>query len=172
MKVFFYGLLLLLVMYALQTSLLTFLEYNGVSVNLMLLVTVSVAFLHGWKAGVAAGLLTGLLQDFSSGSFFGCATFSYMTIGLFFGRFSKHVFKEQMFFPVLSAPMAAAIHFFIMTGFLFLLGMKPDLVKSVQTILIPFVLYQLVFSWFVHKVVKSFGNFAAEQMQIKTGGLK
>ena len=95
-----------------------------------------------------------------------------MTIGLFFGRFSKHVFKEQMFFPVLSAPMAAAIHFCIMSAFLFMLGMKPDLIQSVRTILIPFVLYQLVFSWFVHKVVKSFGNFAAEQMQIKTGGLK
>ena len=152
--------IIIVLMFTMQTSLLTFLDYNGVSVNLMLLLTVSVAFIHGWKYGVGMGFITGLLQDLSTGGYFGCATFSYMTIGFLFGKFSVHVFKDQFFFPVLSAPLAAVIHFFIMWILIFLIGYTVNIVYAVQNILIPFVIFQLIFAWLVHKVVFDFDKFA------------
>ena len=143
-----------------QTSLFTYISYGGVSVNLMLLLVVSVAYIHGWKYGVAIGFVTGLLQDLTTGSYFGCATFTYMTIGLLFGRFANHVFKEQFFFPVMSAPVAAVIYFAFMTMLIYLLGYQIDLLKSMQTILLPLTCYQLVFAWLIHKIVFDFDKFA------------
>ena len=152
--------ILIVLMYTLQTSLLPFIGYNGVSANLMLLLTVSTAFIHGYRQGVLMGLITGTLQDFTTGSFFGCTILSYMIIGLVFGKFSGPFFKDQMFFPVLSAPVAATMYFFIMAGLLFLLGYRINLTQSIQTILQPLIIYQVIFSWAVHKVVYSFYKFA------------
>ena len=143
-----------------QTSLFTYISFNGVSVNLMLLLVVSVAYIHGWKYGVAIGFVTGLLQDLTTGSFFGCAMFSYMTIGLLFGKFATRVFKEQFFFPVMSAPVAAVIYFAFMTALIYLLGYRIDLILSTQKILLPLVCYQLFFAWFIHKIVFDFDKFA------------
>ena len=152
--------LIILIAYTAQTSLLTLIDFHGVSVNLMLLFVVSVAYIHGWKSGVGIGFATGLLQDLTTGSFFGCATFTYMTIGLLFGKFATRVFKEQFFFPVMSAPVAAVIYFAFMTTLIYLLGYKIDLVTSTQKILLPLVCYQLVFAWFIHKIVFDFDKFA------------
>ena len=148
--------ILIILMYALQTSLLPYIGYNGVSANLMLLLTVSTAFVHGYRHGVIMGLITGLLQDFTTGSYFGCSIFSYMLIGGFFGKFSDRIFKEQLLFPVLSAPLAATMYFFIVTVLLFLIGYKVNFLQMIQTILQPLIIYQVAFSWLVHKVVYDF----------------
>ena len=160
MKMIISWALIILLAYTAQTSLLTFIDFHGVSVNLMLLLVVSVAYIHGWKSGVGIGFATGILQDLTTGSFFGCATFTYMTIGLLFGKFATRVFKEQFFFPVMSAPVAAVIYFAFMTALIYLLGYKIDLITSTQKILLPLVCYQLVFAWFIHKIVFDFDKFA------------
>ena len=108
MKVFGLWAMLIVLGYALQTSLLTFLSFDGFSANLMLLLTVSVAYLRGYKVGVFFGFIAGILQDLTTGSYFGLATFSYMTVGLVFGRFSVNLFREQSLLPVISALPALA----------------------------------------------------------------
>ena len=150
---------LIILMYAAQTSLLPYIGFNGVSANLMLLLTVSTAFLHGYRHGILMGLVTGFLQDVTTGSYFGCSIFSYMIIGWFFGKFSDRIFKEQLLFPVLSAPLAAGIYFLIMTTLLLLIGYKIDFLQSVQTILQPMIFYQVAFSWLVHKLTYDFYKF-------------
>lgn len=152
--------IIIVLLYTAQTSILTFMDYNGVSANLMLLLTVSVAFIHGWRYGVAMGFVTGLLQDLTTGSFFGCATFSYMTIGILFGKFASNFFRDRFFFPVLSAPIAAGIHFLIMLILIFLLGYKINLIYALQNILLPLVIFQIIFAGFVHKIVHDFDKFA------------
>mgnify|MGYP002622708822 CR=1 FL=1 len=160
MKMIISWALIILLAYTAQTSLFTLIDFHGVSVNLMLLFIVSVAYIHGWKKGLGLGFLTGLLQDFTTGSFFGCATFTYMTIGLLFGKFATRVFKEQFFFPVMSAPVAAIIYFAFMTILIYLLGYEIDVTRSMRTILLPLICYQLVFAWLIHKIVFDFDKFA------------
>ncbi len=159
LNVIFSWAILIILMYAVQTSLLPFIGFNGVSANLMLLLTVSTAFLKGYKHGILMGLVTGFLQDITSGSYFGCAIFSYMIIGWFFGKFSDRIFKEQLLFPILSAPLAAAIHFFIMNFLISLIGYKINFLYSVQNILQPLIFYQVAFSWLIHKIAYDFYKF-------------
>ena len=152
--------MLLILLYALQTSLLPVVNFDGFSANLMLLLTLSIAFLRGHKYGVFFGFMAGLLQDLTAGSYFGLATFSYMTIGLVFGKFSVNLFREQSLLPVVSSIPALAIHFAITIGFLFLLDRQINLVKFLQKDFWSLAIMQIVLAYPVHKMICELDKYA------------
>ena len=159
MKIFAMWAILTSGLYILQTSFLPMFSYNGVSVNLVLLLTVSVAFLLGHRWGVFMGFAVGLLQDLTLGNFFGCNIFSYMLIGLLCGKFSDHVFKEQLIMPFFASLVSTLMYYFMMISFLYLLGYQLDLKWSMQYTLIPMLCYQFVFAYPVNKLVFDFNNY-------------
>lgn len=155
--------IVLVLFYALQTSLFTFINCDGFSANLMLLFTVSVAFLRGNELGAFFGFMAGLLQDATSGSYFGLATFSYMTIGLLFGKFSVNLFREQSILPVISSVPALAIHFAITIIFLFLLDRPVDLVRFLREDFWYIAIMQVVLAYPVHRVVIELNKFSKQR---------
>ena len=164
MKIFALWAILTSGLYILQTSFLPILfTYNGVSVNFMLLLTTSTAFLLGHRFGVFMGFAAGLLQDLTVSPFFGCDIFSYMLIGFMFGKFSNHIFKEQFFLPVASSLLAATMHYFIIVMFIYLLGFKLDLQWSLQYTLLPLLCYQFIFAYPIHKLVFEFNKYVKKQ---------
>ena len=163
MKVFGLWAMLIVLGYALQTSLLTFLSFDGFSANLMLLLTVSVAYLRGYKVGVFFGFIAGILQDLTTGSYFGLATFSYMTVGLVFGRFSVNLFREQSLLPVISALPALALHFAVMIIFLLMLGRQIDFVRFLKFDFWPTAIMQVVLAYPVHRIVQSLNEYTKQQ---------
>ena len=163
MKIFGLWTILIILSYALQTSLLTFLSFDGFSANLMLLLTVSVAYLRGYKVGVFFGFIVGMLQDLTTGSYFGLATFSYMTVGLVFGRFSVNLFRDQSLLPVISALPALALHFAVMIIFLLMLGRQIDFVRFVKFDFWPTAIMQVVLAYPVHRIVQSLNEYTKQQ---------
>ena len=156
MKIFAVLAVLIIGLYAAQTSLLTYLDYNGVSANLMLAIVVSTAFLRGHFIGVAMGFCVGLLQDLTTGDFFGCTTFAYMTIGLIFGKLSERFVKDQFLVPILATPVAAVIYFFMMMTFILMLGYPIDVAAAIEKILVPLIFYQIIFALPIHKIAYDF----------------
>ena len=156
---------LVLGLYVLQTSLLPFAAYHGISPNLMLLLTVSAAFLRGPRDGIMMGFVTGLLQDLSTGTFLGTNTLAQMLIGLFFGRFSNRVFREQFFLPVLASVPAMAADYFILALLMVLLGYRFNPVSSMQTMLLPMLIYQLAFAYPVHRLTYALDQKLREKEQ-------
>lgn len=163
MRVIGLWIMVLILLYSLQTSLLTFISFDGFSANLMLLLTVSVAFLRGHEKGVFFGFMAGLLQDVTAGSYFGLAMFSYMTIGLVFGRFSVNLFRDQSLLPVLSSIPALVIHFAITIAFLFLLGHQVDLIRFMKFDFWPIAITQIVLAYPVHRLVLALNEFSKKQ---------
>lgn len=155
--------IVLILFYALQTSLLTFVSFDGFSANIMLLLTVSVAFLRGAENGVFIGFMAGILQDTTTGSYFGLATFSYITIGLLFGKFSVNLFREQSILPVMSSIPALVIHFAITISFLFLLDRQIDLVRFLHDDFWPAAMMQIVLAYPVHRVVCALNDFSKQR---------
>ena len=138
-------------LYVLQTSLLPIIAYHGVSPNLMLLLTVSFAFLRGTRQGGLMGFLTGLMQELSTGTFFGLCSFSQTLLGLFCGRSANRVFKEQFSLPVLTSLGATAFNYFILALLMVLLGYRFNLVGNMESMLVPMLIYQLAFAYPVHR---------------------
>ena len=152
--------MLTIVLYALQTSLLTFVSFDGFSANLMLLLVVSIAFVRGHKYAIFFGFVAGILQDLTSGSYFGIATLSYMTLGLVFGKFSVNLFRDQSLLPVISSIPALALHFAITIAFLFLLGRQIDLIKFLKFGFWPMAIMQVVLAYPVHRLVMSLNELS------------
>ncbi|MBR4151484.1 MAG: rod shape-determining protein MreD [Selenomonadaceae bacterium] len=152
--------MLLILLYSLQTSLLTYISFGGFSANLMLLLTVSIAFLRGHKYGAFFGFMAGLLQDSTTGSYFGLATFSYMTVGLIFGKFSVNLFRDQSLLPVISSIPALVIHFAITIGFLFLLKYQVDLARFLREDFWSTAIMQIVLAYPVHQIVVKLNDYA------------
>ncbi len=144
--------LYVILLYVVQSSLLTLIAYRGIGPDLMLLVTVSYAFLRGMRYGGLMGFSTGLLQDLAMGTFLGIHAFSQLLIGLFFGRFSNRVFKEQFFLPVFASVAAIVANYFILALLMVLLGYRFNLVGNMESMLVPMLVYQLAFAYPVHRL--------------------
>ena len=163
MKIIGLWVALLVLCYSLQTSLLTFVSFDGFSANLMLLLTVSVSFVYGHEKGTCFGFMAGLLQDATTGSYFGLAIFSYMTIGFIFGKFSVNLFREQSLLPVISSIPALAIHFAITIGFLFLLDRQIDFMKFWKFDFWPAAIMQVVLAYPVHRLILALNEFSKQR---------
>lgn len=59
----------IVLLFTLQTSFLPLIAWHGVSPDLLLLLTVSFAFLHGARQGAFLGFVLGLMQDLATGTF-------------------------------------------------------------------------------------------------------
>ena len=140
-------------LYVLQSSILPLVAFRGISPNLMLLLTVSFAFLRGPRYGVLMGFSAGLLQDLATGTFFGVDVLSGMIIGLVCGKFSDQVFKEQMFLPLLASVVATFVHYFVLAILMALMGYRFQLMSHMQYTLLPMLCYQLALAYPVHKLV-------------------
>ena len=83
MKKYKFFVLFFLGLFVLQLSFLPLIAIYGIVPDLLLLATVSFAFLRGSVWGGFIGFSLGLLEDLSVGSFFGLHAFTLTLIGLF-----------------------------------------------------------------------------------------
>lgn len=155
--------MMVVALYVVQTSFLPIFSYRGISTDFMMLVTVSFAFLRGARQGGLMGFVTGLLEDLSTGTFFGINSFAHLLIGMACGRFSDRLFKEQFFFPVIASVGAIVMKYFILALLMVLLGYRFNLMSSIQVVLIPMLIYQLAFAYPVHRLVYNLDQKLSEK---------
>ena len=137
-------------LYVLQTSFFPLIAYHCISPDFMLLITVSFAFFFFFEQGTLMGVLTGLLTDLSTGTFFGIHAFTYLLMGNLCGRFANRVYKDQFFWPVFASLGVTALNYFILALLMVLLGYRFNPISNVQTTLLPMLIYQLAFAYPVH----------------------
>ena len=154
---------LVLGLYVLQSALMPRLAFHGASADFLLLFAVSFGFIRGMRLGVLMGFLVGLMQDLLTGTFFGMNIFTKMLAGFIAGLLSDRVFKEQMFLPVVSSVVAAVASYFILARLMLLLGYRFNLIENAQYMLVPFILYQLVFSYPVHAITRRVNEWTREK---------
>ena len=140
-----------LILYILQSSLLPFISYRGVSANLLLLLVVSFSYLKGLRLGVFMGFCAGLLQALATGTFFGIDIVSFMIIAMICGKLSDGIFKDQFFLPIATSIIAGVIHYLIWAFFIWILGYPFPLEENLKYTLPAICAFQFIFSYPVHK---------------------
>lgn len=133
-----------LLLCALQTSFLPLFSWNGISPDLLLVFSASVAFLYDNRIGAFAGFMTGLLQDLATGGIFGINTFSKLVIGYACGSFSRQVFKEKLLLPIFSAVAVTTINYAIIGALIFLLGYPFDLLLNLWKAFLPMLVLNII----------------------------
>ena len=137
-------------LFVLQFSFLPLIAVYGIVPDLLLLATVSYAFLRGSVWGGFIGFALGLMEDLSMGAFFGLNAFTLTLIGLFFGRFSDRVFKEQFFLPITASIAATFAKYVISALIVYLLGYHFNPFLHMGRVLFILLLFQLIFAYPIH----------------------
>ena len=150
MKKYRYFIVFFLVLFVLQFSFLPLISVYGVVPDLLLLATVSYAFLRGSAWGGFIGFALGLMEDLSVGSFFGLHAFTLTLIGLFFGRFADRVFKEQFFLPITASVAATFAKYVISALIVYLLGYHFNPFLHMGRVLLILLFFQLIFAYPIH----------------------
>ena len=93
------SILVILLAFLLQTTVFRCLELADVVPNLLLVTTVTYAYLRGRTSGIVTGFFCGLMLDMMYGSVIGLYAFIFMTVGFVVGFCQKIYFRESLLLP-------------------------------------------------------------------------
>ena len=82
MKRFFAYLLVIIILFTIQSSMFQYAELVGVIPNLMLILIVSTAYMKGKTTGLLVGFFSGILYDIMFSNLIGLSALIYMVIGI------------------------------------------------------------------------------------------
>ena len=93
-------LLMIFIMFILQTTVFHAISLTGIVPNLMLIIVVSAGLMSGESYGLTTGLISGLLCDIFFGSFLGFYALLFMYIGFVNGLFHRSFFAGNYLLPL------------------------------------------------------------------------
>ncbi len=143
----------MLVAFLLQTTVFRHLALSDVVPNLMLVVTVSYAYLRGRTSGILVGLVCGLMLDMGYESVVGLCGLALMSIGFFVGFCKKFYFRNGLILPIILitvSDLLYGLYYYIVAflirakthfGFYFIHRILPEII---YTALVGVVYYYLI----------------------------
>ena len=145
--------ILILVCFLLQTTVVPYVTIGDIGPNLLIVLVASFGFMRGKKGGLVMGFLCGLLYDIQFSEIIGFYALIYMLLGYANGYFKKFFFEEDIKLPLVliaSSEFLFGITIYVLSfmlksdfHFLHYLGhvIMPELV---YTILVTLILYPVI----------------------------
>lgn len=145
--------ILILFCFLLQSTVFQSLSFNGISPNLLIVLTAACGFMRGEKEGLVIGFFCGLICDIFYGDVIGFYALITMYIGYLNGKFSGVFYPEDIKLPMgliivsdLSYGLTCYIFLFLLRGklnfpYYFLHVILPEMV---YTTVITLLLYPLI----------------------------
>lgn len=143
----------IIICFLLQTTVFQWFSLANVVPNLLLVVTVSSAFMHGQKEGLLVGFFSGLLVDFCFGNVIGMYAFIYMFVGYINGYSNKIFDMDDMTVPIILIGVSEFIYFFLYYILEFLLRGKLNIFFYFTRIGLPEIIYTVFISIFLYKLL-------------------
>lgn len=142
----------------LQTILFPNLAIGGIVPNILLILTVSTAYMQGKLKGLYMGLICGLITDVLCGSLLGLYGIVYMVIGYLNGTAYRIYYRDDYVMPVLLIGVSNFVSGFCVYVFEFLLKGKLDVGYYLRRIIIPEMLYTVLVSIVLYKLIHTIHN--------------
>lgn len=110
--------ILLFLAYVLQSAFFNVISYNGITVDLILLITIFLSILYD-KYAILYGFCSGLFLDLASGSFLGIHTFTFLILCILINRLAQFIYKENIFLPLVASLVATILNDFMIAVLIF-----------------------------------------------------
>ena len=143
--------ILLFLAYVLQSAFFNVISYNGITVDLILLITIFLSILYD-KYAILYGFCSGLFLDLASGSFLGIHTFTFLILCILINRLAQFIYKENIFLPLVASLVATILNDFMIAILIFLLGYDYNIWQVFNNIIVTLI-YNLIFTYPVYFVV-------------------
>jgi len=153
MKRFIITILLIIISFLLQTTLLHYIKLGGVIPNLLLIITVFTGYINGRTPGIVAGLMCGFLSDGQYGDLIGLNALIYMTIGYLNGLSNRIFYREDTMMPVFLVAVSELVYGVLVYILEFLLRGRLNLGFYLGSIIMPELIYTLIASIILYKFI-------------------
>ena len=152
-----YVVLLSLINFILQSTLLEALRINGVAVNTSLILVVFMALVFGNRNAITAAIICGILQDIFYGWAIGVNVFIYISLAILIDMIDESVFKDKSMTPFVLLIGTTFLYHLMYTGFMFILRVPIDfqivLVRLVIETVMNTVLGLLIYRNLIRKLI-------------------
>ncbi len=153
-----------------QSTILNYIRIYDIKPNLIIVFTVSAAFLNGSVEGAIVGFFTGLAQDIISGKVIGFYALLGLYLGLAVGSINKRLYRENIF-VVIFFTFISTIAYESAVFFLWFFGSiirgQVNLLYPFKEIILPEAVYNSAISVFVHifmiKLSKAIENVKSKE---------
>lgn len=139
--------------FLLQSTIMKNIDFAGISPNLLIIITASYGFMMGKKEGMWVGFATGLLMDIFFGSVLGFYALIYMLIGYCNGLLHMMFFPDEIKLPMILITVSDLLYGFVIYFILFLFRGRFEFNYYVLHIIIPEVIYTILFSVFLYLII-------------------
>lgn len=145
--------LLILISYLIQSTMIRILPMGGVAPNLLIILTSSFGFMRGKKDGMFIGFISGLIIDILFGKIFGFYALIYMVIGYLNGFFASIFYPEDVKLPMVLITSSELVYCFMIYFFRFLIQGKLRFGYYFVHVILPEIVYTLFVTIIVYKII-------------------
>ena len=153
------NILIFLIAFVIQFSLLPEFPYLKTAPNLSVILTLAVALGYGDREGMLYGLWAGLLLDLFYGKTFGFFMLVFVALGYAGGFFSRYYTKENYILPIGVCFTGELFFNFMLYFFYYYVKGRTDLWFYLRTIIIPEIIMTLLFELLLHKPFLSLNRY-------------
>lgn len=150
---YIFTILILILNFIFQSTILQHFKVLGVVPNTSLIIVVIFALLKGKYSGAFTGLIAGLLQDIFFGGVIGINAFIYFAIGYMAGLLDDKVFKENLVLPFLTILSATAIYNIMYYLFMLFLSIDVSFIVMIKGILLKEMIYNSTVAILMYKKI-------------------
>lgn len=148
-----FTILILMLNFIFQSTILQHFKVLGVIPNTSLILVVIFALLKGKYNGAFTGLILGLFQDIFFGGVIGINAFIYFTIGYTAGLLDDKVFKENLVLPFLTILSSTVIYNIMYYLFMLFLSRDVSFIVMLKDILLKEMIYNSIVAIFIYKKI-------------------
>lgn len=147
-------LLLIILCFILQCTVLKQIPFTHVVPNLLIVLTSSFGFMRGKTEGLIVGLCSGLLIDLFFSEFFGFNTLIYMYIGYMNGFFKNMFYDDDIKLPMVLITGSDFAYGCVIYFFSFLLRGRFDTMYYFKNVIFPEVIYTVVVTLIFYRIIR------------------
>ncbi len=148
-----YVILIIVINFIFQTTILPHFSIAGVVPNTALILIVMVALLKGKYKGAFIGLIAGLLQDIFFSKIIGMNALIYFLIGYVVGLLDNRIFKESAILPFLTVVISTFSYHIMYYFFMMFLSRDVSFIIMMKDIVLKETIYNSIISIFVYKII-------------------
>lgn len=168
MKRFCVMIVTILICFLLQSTFFQAIALADVVPNLLLVLTVTFAYMRGRKEGLLIGLACGLLVDFMYGDIIGVCALIYMVTGYINGILHLFFYRDVLTIPILLVAISNLFYSFLYYILEFLLRNRLNFLFYFRRIMIPELVYTVLVAVILYKLLHNINGWL-EHMESKEG---
>ncbi|MBO4889408.1 MAG: rod shape-determining protein MreD [Lachnospiraceae bacterium] len=152
-------LLLILIGYLIQSTMIRILPMGGVAPNILIILTSCFGFMRGKKEGMFVGFISGLVIDILFGNIIGFYALAYLVIGYLNGFFASIFYPEDVKLPMVLITSSELVYCFIVYVFRFLIQGKLRFGYYFLHVILPEIVYTIFVTIIFYKIILSINEW-------------